>query len=109
MGKRISLEQLRPDMVLAADIVDDGGRLLLPSGVTLTEKHVRYCQMWGVIEVEISTGEGAVEEEPSVIDPAMLARAEARVLPRFNHVDRAHPVIEVLFRHAVHHQLAKKS
>ena len=109
MGTKVTLEQLRPEMVLAADIVDGGGRLLLPAGTALTEKHVRYCQMWGVLEADIASGEGPPIEAEPVIDPARLAAAEAIVRPRFRHVDASHPVIEILLRHAVQAHLAGKA
>ena len=95
----VALDQLRPDMALAADIVDTGGRLLLPKGTVLTEKHLRYCQMWGIADADIQGG-AASDHAPPEIDPAALAAAENRLRPRFRHLDLAHPVIAALFRHA---------
>ena len=96
---RVALEQLRTDMTLGADIVDGGGRLLLPKGTVLTEKHLRYCQMWGIADADIQ-GDDTKEPEPPTIDPKMLAAAEARLRPRFRHVDLSNPVMAELFRHA---------
>lgn len=39
-------------MALAADVQDRRGRLLMPSGVTLQDKHVRSLRMWGVTHVD---------------------------------------------------------
>src|SRR6185295_6284448 len=97
---RVALEQLRPEMALAADIVDSGGRLLLPKGTVLTEKHLRYCQMWGIGEADIQ-GAATAEPPPPVIDPAALLAAENRLRPRFRHLDLSHPVVAELFRHVV--------
>jgi hypothetical protein len=96
---RVVLEQLRPEMALAADIVDTGGRLLLPKGTVLTEKHLRYCQMWGIADADIQ-GAPTAEVAPPVIDPEALAAAENRLRPRFRHLDLSHPVVAELFRHA---------
>jgi hypothetical protein len=93
-------------MVLAADIIDSGGRLLLPVGTTLSEKHLRFCQMWGVLEAEIVAGEDELEPEETT-DPAQLEAARTAVLPRFRHVDPSHPVIDVLLHHAIHAQLTR--
>jgi hypothetical protein len=101
MGKVITSDQLRPEMVLAADIVDGGGRLLLPAGTTLTDKHLRYCQMWGVTEAEIHASNEETPAELPVADPARVEAARGAVLPRFRHVDQAHPVIDALLRHAI--------
>jgi hypothetical protein len=104
---RVVLDNLRPDMVLAADIVDGTGRLLLPSGTVLTEKHLRYCQMWGIPDAEIA-GDEPAEEPEEVLDPARIAEAEEAVKPRFAHVSRDHPAIEELFRYCVTAHLRKR-
>jgi hypothetical protein len=98
---RVCLENLQPEMVLAADIVDGIGRLLLPGGTVLSDKHLRYCQMWGVTDAEI-VGDQPVEDSDTVtIDPAALASAEADVRPAFRHCDLSHPVVEAVFKHCV--------
>ena len=99
---RVSLENLRPDMTLAADIVDGLGRLLLPGGTVLTEKHLRYCQMWGVMEADIAGDEPIEDPEMVALDPAALAAAEAEVRPLFRHCNLTHPVVDALFKHCVH-------
>ncbi len=105
---QVATDNLRPEMELGTDLVDGGGRLLLPRGTVLTERHIRYCQMWGIVELEIAgPAEAQVSEEP-IIDPVLIAKAEEAVEPRFRHVARGHPVIEALFRHCVQKQLAKK-
>lgn len=103
---RVNLDNLRTDMVLAADIVDGAGRLLLPKGTSLTEKHLRYCQMWGIADAEIAGEEREEAAEPA-IDPARLAEAEQAVAARFLHADRTHPAVDALFRHVVLAQLRK--
>jgi hypothetical protein len=107
MGRRVALEQLRPDMVLAADVVDGAGRLLLPTGTTLSEKHVRYCQMWGILEAEIQADAGDDGALDTSLDPARLAAATAELTPRFRQVDLDHPVIAALFQHVVNLRATK--
>ena len=107
MGKLVNLEQMRPEMVLAADIIDESGRLLLPSGTTVSEKHLRFCQMWGVSEAEIVTSEGEPPTVEAVVDPARVEAARTAVLPRFRHVDSTHPVIDALVHHAVQIQMTR--
>ncbi|MBM4187636.1 MAG: hypothetical protein FJ206_10025 [Gemmatimonadetes bacterium] len=107
MGKRVTQEQLRPEMVLSAEIVDGAGRLLLPKGTALTEKHIRYCQMWGIAEVEIEADEGPDVSESLADDPVRIAAATAQLEPRLRAVDLAHPVIAELFRYAVRSKAVK--
>ncbi len=98
---QISLEQLRPDLVLGADLSDASGRLLLPNGTVLTDKHIRYCQMWGIVAVEIQVDDPTAVTGEQPIDPVAWAAAEAELAPRFAHVDRTHPAIAALFAHCV--------
>ena len=98
---QVSIEQLRPDLVLGADLSDASGRLLLPSGTVLTDKHIRYCQMWGIAAVEIQVDEPTAVTDEQPIDPAAWAAAEEALAPRFAHVDREHPAIAALFAHCV--------
>jgi hypothetical protein len=78
---RQSLEDLKPGMILAADLVETDGRLLLPLGTVLTDRHLRYFQMWGVLGVEIE-GDDAEAEKPAPVDPALHAAVEARLALR---------------------------
>ena len=95
---RVSLEQLRTDMVLGKDVVDGAGRL--PAGMALTERHLRYCQMWGIPEAEI-VGDEPVEDAPEKSTPQTIARSEQSIRPAFRHHDIEHPFIATLSRHCV--------
>jgi hypothetical protein len=95
---KVSFDDLKPGMVLAAALVDDGGRLLLPTGIALTEKHLRFFQMWGIAEADIA-GDDRTEREPDTIDPERLAAAAVEVKPYFRHADPDHPVMVQLLRH----------
>lgn len=97
---RVSLDNLRPDMVLSADIVDGGGRLLLPTGTSLTDKHLRYCQMWGVLEAEVA-GDEPPPTDDDALDPDLMASVESQVRPLFQHCDLSHPAVDALFRYCV--------
>ena len=104
---RVSLENLRAEMVLAADVVDGGGRLLLPNGTALTDKHLRYCQMWGITEAEVIGAEGSEPANDATLDPELVARVEATLTVRFEPIDRTHPAIAPLFQHCVQRLLKK--
>jgi hypothetical protein len=87
-------------MVLKSNVCDRSGRLLLPEGVELTEKHLQVFRAWGVVEAEIvgdSDSDGGVPGAEE-IDPAALAAAELLVKPLFLHNDPEHPAIKELLR-----------
>ncbi|MEO8448541.1 MAG: hypothetical protein ABI647_02050 [Gemmatimonadota bacterium] len=104
---RVSLEQLRTEMVLGKDLVDAAGRLLLPVGTALTDRHLRYCHMWGIPEAEIA-GDEPVEDAPQEITPEAIALSEQTIRPAFRHHDLDHPFMATLFRHCVLANAAKK-
>ncbi|MBT1072929.1 hypothetical protein [Pelotalea chapellei] len=108
MGK-IAIENIETGMVLAADVLDRSGRMLLGAGAELTPKHLVIFRTWGVLEADI-VGQGADEAAdliPADVDPQELAAAEQALDPLFRHTNREHPAIIELIRVAalrkVHH------
>jgi hypothetical protein len=93
----ITVEQAEVGMVLVADVTDQRGRLLIPAGKDLSERHVNALPMWGVthIEVEGDGPEGA-DETPETAEPWAIARAEEELEERFALANRSHPVVKEL-------------
>jgi hypothetical protein len=102
---RLALEDLKPGMTLSADLLEAGGRLLLPAGTALTDRHLRYFQMWGVLQAEIDGGESAEAAAPP--DPALVAEVEGRLADLFRHADRSHPAVAQVFAHCVARELRR--
>jgi len=96
----ISLAEIEPDMVLAADLKDHNGRFLLSKGTKLTAKNIRVFKMWGVIEADID-GVSQNDVEKNVLaqlEPAVVEAAEKQIRERFLLTDLANPVIQELYR-----------
>jgi len=83
-------------MVLAGPVSDRRGRLLIPAGKSLTEKHMGALKMWGVVQLEIE-GDGPGDDLPSAVEPELLAQVEAELTPFFEHADLNHPFVAKLF------------
>jgi len=45
--QRLALELLRPEMISAADVVEQGGRVLLRAGMAIQENHIQVLQQLG--------------------------------------------------------------
>ena len=74
----VPLEQLETGMVLASDVLDRNGRMLLGAGAELNQKHLTIFRTWGVAEADIA-GIDYVSDDlplPAEIDPAALAAAD---------------------------------
>ncbi|MEQ8160098.1 MAG: hypothetical protein ABRQ33_02835, partial [Smithellaceae bacterium] len=49
----LNIKNLQAGMILAEDLADATGRLLIAKGTVLTEKHLKICKIWGVVEARI--------------------------------------------------------
>ena len=101
---------LVPGSVLADDVRDRTGRLLLPAGMPLKERHLRVLMIWGVTEVvawcetgDVHSGEdeGQSEDQGDGPDPHVLAQAEAVAGDAFRHCDLDMPVMRALYEASV--------
>ena len=93
---RATLDDLKPGMTLSADLFGSGGRLLLPAGTELTDRHLRYFNMWGVGEVEVQ-GDERIQDPTATVAPAVRAAIEARLGALFRHADLTHPATAQVF------------
>ena len=96
----VALDNLEIGMVLASDVLDRNGRMLLGAGAELNQKHLTIFRTWGVADVDIA-GIDYVDTEPPLpaeIDPAALAAAEEALLPHFRHSGTEHPALRELLR-----------
>lgn len=91
----VSVDDLEAGMVLADEVRDQQGRLLMPSGTELTDRHLRAFQLWGILSVRITSGDASEPAEPPV-SAADLEAARALVTGRLRHTDAAHPFIAEL-------------
>jgi len=96
----IPTDNLIPGMVLASDVRDRSGRLLLKGGTELSDRHLYIMRTWGILEAEVA----GVEEDPespefaNVIAPELWAAIEEESTPLFRHADLAHPAMKELLR-----------
>lgn len=95
----LNVAELKPDMVLAEDLKNPGGRFLLAKGERLTSKHLRIIKAWGLVEANID-GVSPKDVEANTIaqlDPVITEQAEEIIRERFCHTDLEHAPIRKLF------------
>lgn len=95
----IALENVKPGMVLADDAFA-GANMLLSKGSTITEKHIKIFQSWGLVEADI---EGVSEEEitnnmTELADPEKLNRAMSELKTIFLLCDLTYPPMKTIFK-----------
>jgi HD-like signal output (HDOD) protein len=96
----LSIKNLQVGMVLADDLTDRMGRLLITRGTVLTENNLKICKMWGVVEAQIEgvSGDDINEAALNDFDSTEIAKATESVRERFCHTDMEHPAIRELVR-----------
>lgn len=96
----INLEDLKSGMTLASEVRARNGRLLVPAGKEITEKHLEIFKAWGVTEANIEGVEKKDVMEAAVqeIDPVLLKKSEEVTASVFQHTNLGHPFIAELFR-----------
>ena len=94
----VNLTDVRAGMVLVADVMGAGARLLVVAGTELTEKHLRMLSMWGIdrVNVEGLSLAELIAQAAAALSPSEWVAVETRVQALFRHNDRRHPVIEGL-------------
>jgi hypothetical protein len=96
----VSTENLIPGMLLAADVRDRNGRLLLKAGAELTDKHLYILRTWGIVEAEVVNADENQQASAGAVamDPELWAGILAEITPLFRHTDLSHPAIKELMR-----------
>lgn len=97
----IPIDNLAAGMVLKSNVCDRSGRMLLPSGGELTERHLKIFRTWGVLEADIEDADGVETSQDFInedVDPVRLAEVEGHVRRIFRRNDLEHPAIKELMR-----------
>lgn len=95
---QVSLERVKPGMVLAASVNDRSGRRLMPAGLELSDRHVGILEMWGIAHVEV---EGEELEEANDLEPWKIEKARTEMAARLANLDESHPFSGQLITFAV--------
>jgi HD-like signal output (HDOD) protein len=93
----IHINKLEPGMVLADEVRDLSGRLLLTKGITVQPDHFRIFKIWGVTEVNIRRNNGCKEEAKPNVAPEQIEKIKESTMQVFSHTDLEHPAIKEIF------------
>jgi len=96
--REIAIHAIAPGQVLAADVVDDRGGLLLSKGMTLSTEHVELLERRGVLTVAIvdDAAPGGPPAEPGSDD---FATAIERLDHMFEGLEED-PVMRAIYKSA---------
>ncbi|WP_291321695.1 HDOD domain-containing protein [Desulfonatronospira sp.] len=99
----LSVDELKPGMILEKDVYAPSGRFLLGSSTKITSKHIQVLKSWGVVEADIMDDKD--EKKPpqdESISRETLEEARSRLLPYFAATDLSKPAMRNIFNLAVY-------
>ena len=87
-------------MVVARDVKNIDGMLLVPSGCELSERQIGILQAWGVVELEVEASEEQAKAHDPLaqLPPEALAKLTADLRARFWKPDEFGPVPAEIFK-----------
>ena len=100
----VQTDKLKAGQILAEEVRDINGRLLLASGNEIQSNHIRIFKIWGIPEVNVAGTPPAKNEIDPMLDPELVERAKEYMKYIFSHADMEHPVIEEIFKIAVQYR-----
>ena len=97
----IHISKLEPGMMLADEVRDLSGRLLLGKGKTIQPNHLKIFKIWGVTAANISGHNGGKEEAKPDFDPEQNKEIKEITQQVFSYSNLDHPAIKEIFRLSV--------
>lgn len=70
------IHHAQPGMVLAQDVVDNSGTLLLEKGIALTETYIQRLKKIGIVQIRIQDGQAATLKQQKVIPDELRTELE---------------------------------
>jgi HD-like signal output (HDOD) protein len=94
----VSIEQLDLGMILAEDVKDMNGRLLISNGVRIEAPHMRVLKMWGICEVAVEGDDPVPEGSNSNVNTEQMDLAAREIIKSFADLDLEHPAIKEIVK-----------
>ena len=99
----LSVDELKPGMVLERDVLAPNGRLLLGTGTELTPRNITVLKTWGVVDAHVQ-GDG--QEHNSHQEPTLtrelLDHTRQQLQPFFACTDLSLPAMREIFKLALY-------
>lgn len=97
----LTLPEVQVGQVLAADVVNLQGQVLIKAGQVLTAAHLKLLKTWGIKAVKIRSGADDSSKSRRPVDRRLVERAAVIERRRFRLCDLGQPWAHSLFALAV--------
>jgi HD-like signal output (HDOD) protein len=97
----VQTDKLKPGQILAEEVRDINGRLLLARGNEIQPNHIRIFKIWGISEVNVAGAPSHRDKFDPGLNPELAEQARDSMTFLCRHVDLEHPAIKEIFRLSV--------
>jgi len=97
----VPTDKIKPGIILAEEVRDINGRLLLAKGNEIGDHHIRIFKIWGVAEVIVEGRAQDSDKFDPELNPAIFEQAYDTIKTLFRHTDLEHPAVNKIFNLAV--------
>jgi putative nucleotidyltransferase with HDIG domain len=97
----VQTDKLKPGQILAEEVRDINGRLLLASGNEIQTNHIRIFKIWGISEVNVAGVTNGKDKIDPELDSELVEQAKESMMVLCRHVDMEHPAIKEIYKLAV--------
>ena len=97
----VPTDKVKSGQILAKEVCDINGRLLLAKGHAIAANHIRVFKIWGISEIWLEGDDCHGDTPNPSLDPEMMEKTRKNLKMRFCHVDLEHPAIREIFNIAV--------
>jgi len=94
----VKTDKLKPGQILAEEVRDINGRLLLARGNEIQPNHIRIFKIWGISEVNVAGAPSDKDNFDPELDPELVDQVQKNMLILCRHADMQHPAIRELFK-----------
>jgi len=97
----VPTDKLKPGKILAEEVRDINGRLLLAKGNEIADKQIRIFKIWGIFEVMVEGPAQGGDNPDTEVKPEIFEQVYDNAKELFRLSDLEHPVIKKIFDLAV--------
>jgi len=97
----VQTDKLKPGQILAEEVRDVNGRLLLARGNEIQSNHIRIFKIWGISEVIVAGARHRKDNLDAPPDPELVEQVRENMKFLCRHVDLEHPAIKQIFKISV--------
>ncbi|NIQ01890.1 MAG: hypothetical protein GWM98_17050 [Nitrospinaceae bacterium] len=110
--QKLRLDQVKSGMLLAKDVVNFSGQVLLYKGSRIQPKDIKNFKAWGIPEVVVKSSapdsSAPQANNKNQIDAKLLVEAQNEVADLFRYSNLSHPVMAELMRLSTLNKLRRK-